>query len=71
MHLRKIEAHALCIHPSDAVAKRANGVVVHVYSPYGSMRVKTAVTDEIMSGAVDLLEGAWSEFDTRGVEIAG
>jgi len=35
------------------------------------MRVKTAVTDEIMSGAVGLLEGAWSEFDTRGVEIAG
>ncbi|MCJ7609939.1 hypothetical protein MUP00_09790 [Candidatus Bathyarchaeota archaeon] len=69
---RGLENHALWIHPSDAAARSIeDGDAVHVYSSDGSMQIKTIVTDEIMSGVVCLPEGAWPEFDIRGVEVAG
>jgi len=70
--LREKEPHVLWIHPSDAAARGiGNGDPVEVSSAEGRTRIPARVTEDVMPGAVCLLEGAWPCFDAEGVDTAG
>ncbi len=69
---REQEKQELWINPIDASARGIeNGEVVIVTSPQGSLQISALVTEDIMPGVVCILEGAWPNFNTEGVETAG
>jgi anaerobic dimethyl sulfoxide reductase subunit A len=62
----------LWVHPSDADARGIkDGRPVLISSPEGRVRVPAKVTEDIMPGAVCLIEGVWPSFDAGGVDTAG
>jgi anaerobic dimethyl sulfoxide reductase subunit A len=66
------EPQALWIHPLDAAARGiADGQVVQVSSPQGTVRIAARVTADILPGVVCLLEGAWPTWAEDGAEVAG
>jgi anaerobic dimethyl sulfoxide reductase subunit A len=66
------EKQELWINPSDAVSRGIkDGEEVYVSSPQGTLRIASHVTEDIMSGVVCLLEGAWPSFNSRGIDTAG
>jgi anaerobic dimethyl sulfoxide reductase subunit A len=66
------EPHVLWIHPSDASARGiGDGEPVEVSSERGRTRIPARVTEDVMPGAVCLLEGAWPRFDADGADTAG
>jgi anaerobic dimethyl sulfoxide reductase subunit A len=66
------EKQALWINPLDASQRGIEDQEeVNVSSPQGLMRIVSYVTEDIMPGAVCLLQGVWPKFDSSGAETAG
>ena len=70
--IRAKAAHALTMHPEDAVARSiAEDDLVHVSNDQGTSRVRVHLSDDIVRGVVCLPEGVWAELDAAGVDLAG
>ena len=69
---RELEAQELWINPGDAAMRGiADSDEVYVLSAQGRLRTRARVTEDIMPGALCLLQGIWPTFDPDGTETSG
>ena len=69
---RDFEKQEVWINPIDASVRGIeNGDNVIVTSLQGSIKISAFVTDDIMPGVICLLEGAWPNIDSDGMDTAG
>jgi anaerobic dimethyl sulfoxide reductase subunit A len=70
--LARVDPDDLWINEADAAARGiADGDMVRVYNQNGASVLPARVTDRIAPGVVAVKEGAWSNFDGNGNDLAG
>jgi anaerobic dimethyl sulfoxide reductase subunit A len=66
------EKQDLWINPKDAkIREIENDDIVIVSSSRGSLQIEARVTEDIMPGVVSILEGAWPNINSDGIDTAG
>jgi anaerobic dimethyl sulfoxide reductase subunit A len=70
--LRELISQTVSINPADADARDIkDGAAVRVFNDRGQMIIRSRVTQRIMSGVVDIPQGAWYQPDGNGVDQGG
>jgi len=70
--LRRLEPHAVWISRVDADARGiAEGDLVYVSSPSGTIAIESRITERIMPGVVCVYQGTWYEPDEEHVDRGG
>ncbi|MFO7696321.1 MAG: molybdopterin-dependent oxidoreductase [Anaerolineae bacterium] len=70
--LQQVEPHGVCISAADARERGiAQGDMVLVSSPSGTIRIRARVTEGIMPGVVSVPQGTWVSVDADGIDIGG
>jgi anaerobic dimethyl sulfoxide reductase subunit A len=70
--LRRLEPHAVWIHPSDARARGVeHGDPVEVLNELGTVALPAKVTERILPGVVCIYQGAWYRPAADGVDEGG
>ncbi len=71
-YLKELEPHVVMMNTLDARDRDIeNGQKVKVFNDRGEMIITAKVTERIMPGVVDIVEGAWYTPDKNGIDRGG
>jgi anaerobic dimethyl sulfoxide reductase subunit A len=70
--LREVEPHRVWINPVDAEPRGIEeDDEVYVFNDRGKVAIKAKVTERIISGTVQIFQGAWYTPDEEGIDRGG